>query len=467
MHISTTNIYNYSGKIDDDPTIIKFFNKLTSVEKEDRIPVYVVKEQIRCLLLAFYLLIYKNNNPGQTTPESIYYDNIKKLETYENITDFINNDVQPYLNGLNDKNDKNEKIKKQIDNALACIEILAKIEKNESSIVEQEYFTFVVPRKPKETTHVHQRIRNLVKSVHKHRDITRGHSWLSPFRIPYSDIAIVKKIFKHSTNLAFVYYTKNLLKDPRETYKENKEKVQALNKYYELKSLLGKEQGPYKKDAIDFLYNHTYCILLAPLHVGTQLVSFIPAILTLNPAQLGGFIASIVLSSAMSSGNIIAQTLGSTFAGILSLSALPMVFINTPNLYYSLGLTLYTLFIGLKPFMPQEGRAKHNPYMPKSDILNSAFYRPKRTALNLVKPTLRQTITDAASAVGTGVKKTATSLYKGLKAQGKRPANYLRNATDAIGLTKTRQNGRHVGGKRKTRQKQKQKKDAGKYKYIL
>ena len=394
MHISTTNLYNYSSG-SNDPSVAKYglsiFNKLTSVEKAEQIPAYVVKEQIRCLILAdIYLTPNKDIDPKNNN----YYRLIKRENTYDKLTKLIQTHV-----------DTHPEFKEYID-------IINKIDLLDTTVVDTKYNTFMIYN-PDPQKNIHRIVKKLLEKVH------------NKVRYFSLDMTYIKKTFRHSTNMSFLYYTQNLFNDPRllqtdqnpninlrtrlDKYYETKgltKEVPAktypnevINAYYEKKRIFDnefKKANPFKKDVIDFLYNFTFCVLMTP-HFACSQVSGILVGSALNSyASLAEFSSSIVTSVVGDSGTL-SKMVSSTFMGTsIAASALSSI-ANTPNCYYSLGLMMYTLLFSLKPFMPQEGFAWYNPYMPRSNRLNSLFYRPPQSEL---KRSLRD-ITNK-SAIGLG-----------------------------------------------------------------
>jgi hypothetical protein len=393
MHISTTNLYNYSSG-SNDPSVAKYglsiFNKLTSVEKAEQIPAYVVKEQIRCLILAdIYLTSVDPNNKINN-----YYRLIKRENTYDKLTKLIQTHV-----------DTHPEFKEYID-------IINKIDLLDTTVVDPKYNTFMIYN-PDPQKNIHRIVKKLLEKVH------------NKVRYFSLDMTYIKKTFRHSTNMSFLYYTQNLFNDPRLLQTDQNPNINLrtrLDKYYEIKGLTKeipaktypnevinayyerkrqtdnefKKANPFKKDVIDFLYNFTFCVLMTP-HFACSQVSGILVGSALNSyASLAEFSSSIVTSVVGDSGTL-SKMVSATFMGTsIAASALSSI-ANTPNCYYSLGLMMYTLLFSLKPFMPQEGFAWRNPYMPRSNRLNSLFYRPPQSGL---KRSLRD-ITNK-SAIGLG-----------------------------------------------------------------
>jgi len=390
MHISTTNLYNYSSG-SNDPYIAKYglgmFNKLTSVEKADQIPAYVVKEQIRCLILADIYLTSVHPDPKNKINN--YYRLIKRENTYDKLTALIQNHV-----------DTHPEFKEYID-------IINKIDLLDTTVVDPKYNTFMIYN-PAPKENIHRIVKMLLEKVH------------NKVRYFSLDMTYIKKTFRHSTNMAFLNYTQNLFKDPTklpnanltarlEKYYQTKGLTKEypvknypndkLNEYYERKRQFDnefKKKNAFKKDVIDFLYNFTFCVLMTPHFACSQISGLLIGSGLNSYASLAQFSSNIVMSVVGNSGTM-SSMVSATFMGTsIAASALSSI-ANTPNCYYSMGLMMYTLLFSLKPFMPQEGFAWRNPYMPRSDRLNSLFYRPPQ-------PGVKRSLRDLAnkSAINTG-----------------------------------------------------------------
>ena len=384
MHISTTNLYNYSSS-NNDSYGLGMFNKLTSVEKADQIPAYVVKEQIRCLILAdIYLTSVDPKNKINN-----YYRLIKRENTYDKLTELIQSHVNAH-----------PEFKEYID-------IINKIDLLDTTVVDPKYNTFMIYN-PAPKENIHRIVKMLLERVH------------NKVRYFSLDMTYIKKTFRHSTNMAFLNYTQNLFKDP--TTLPNDNLKARLEKYYQTKGLTKeypvknypndklneyykrkrqfdnqfKKKNAFKKDVIDFLYNFTFCVVMTPHFACSQIGGLLVGSGLNSYANLAQFSSNIVMSVVGNSGTM-SSMVSATFMGTsIAASALSSI-ANTPNCYYSMGLMMYTLLFSLKPFMPQEGFAWRNPYMARSDRLNSLFYRPPQ-------PGVKRSLRDLANnhAIDTG-----------------------------------------------------------------
>jgi len=344
MHLDTSNIYNYgtnpSGSF--TASVLGTYNKLANTATKEQVPVYVVKEQIRFLLLA---LAYLTNKTNET------FNNIIGCKSYEQLTMFIS--------GLD--------YGTQEFNTLKTI--------TEESLFETKYNTFI----SSDQVNIHSKIFNLLEITHG--KVNTGST----------DITYVKKIFTHAANLMFYKHTENLFQDPTVIYPNLKDK---LNKYYESKGLKAqsngvfftfatKKQEPYKNDVLEFLDKFVFCLVMTP---------------HFTCSQITGFVLSSVLNTATGSTEIISKMVNASLAhhnGVISnFLKIPLMglnigtqvlqsMINTPNCYMSMALMMYILCFSIKPLMPQEGMAEGRPYIFKSDRLNSFMYKPVTSIKNL------------------------------------------------------------------------------------
>jgi len=346
MHLDTSNIYNYGTKTSvwGAASVLGTYNKLANTATKEQVPVYVVKEQIRFLLLAYSYLKTKDTNKFNKILSS----------DYDGLTTFIlDQDYGVELNKFKD--------------------MLTKITALDSSIVEEKYKTFI-----KSDSTIHSDIYMLLENTNKLVSYVGGDISRS-----------IKQIFTHASNCMFYKYTQNLFIDPRTIYGDIK-----LNEYYKAKGLLGefsfKKKEPYKNDTLEFLDKFTFCLIMTPHFTCSQASSFALSGI-LNAATGSTAIISGMVNATLAKHNgVISNFLKIPLFGLNIGTQAVTSLINTPNCYMSMTLMMYVLLFSIKPLMPQEGMAYRTPAISKSNRLNSIMYKPVTKILNTIGYTKKQ-----------------------------------------------------------------------------
>jgi hypothetical protein len=344
MHLDTSNIYNYSQIKEQNQSrtasisssILNTYNSFTKNATINKIPAYIVKEQIRFLLLAYHYL--KNRNS---------FNDIIKNNTYEKITEFISETNFENVNDFENVNNFKKYIG-QIDNL-------------DYTIVEQTYHLFII-----DSSAIHNDLFKLLETIHK--------------MINYStpDITYIKKIFTNASNCMFYKYAENLFEDPKNISTKLSDKLEKyykdkLENYYKRKGFVASDPDNYKIDGIDFTEKFTFCLIRTPHFTCSQIGGVALGSILNAKAKMLEVISNCLLSSLGNTGGITRSIVKTTVLGTnLMAEGIASLVVNTPNCYYSLALMFYVLILSIKPFMPQEKRE----FIPKSDRLNTTIYKP-------------------------------------------------------------------------------------------